>query len=366
MNISKISVYQVELPLKETYHLSGGRVWDSLDSIIVRIETDESIAGWGETCPWGSNYLPAFAAGARVGIEELGPHLLGLNPCRLGSINHVMDKELIGHPYIKTAIDMACWDILGKKCAMPIYELMGGLLTEDLLLAGSLLFHDKQGIRAAIQVHRQNGCFQFSIKATGDPAEDVRLIKSIGEEMKNGESLKVDANRGWKVHEAQRILDAVQDMDVYIEQPCATYQECRVLRKFTHLPLVMDEILDDVGLLIDAFHDGMTNVVNIKIGKVGGLTKARQMRDLCISLGIPVYIQDTGGSEIAMAAIAHLAHSTPPDMLMSVWDCTAVLDKTVARGAPRIERGHMQAPSTPGLGIEPIPEILGNPVAVIE
>ena len=140
MKIKKIALYQVDIPLSVEYKVSGGRVRTSQDSTVVSIETDEGITGWGESCPWGTNYLPAFATGARAGIAELAPHLIGLNPCWLGDINEVMDKELVGHPYVKTALDMACWDILGKKCGVPVYELMGGLLVKDLPLEVYLPF----------------------------------------------------------------------------------------------------------------------------------------------------------------------------------------------------------------------------------
>ena len=85
-----------------------------MDDTIVRIDTDEGIVGWGETCPFGSNYLDAFALGARAGIGELAPGLLGADPSQPRVIYELMNRNLLGHPYVKHAIDMACWDILGK------------------------------------------------------------------------------------------------------------------------------------------------------------------------------------------------------------------------------------------------------------
>ena len=71
---------------------------------------------YGEVVPLGPNCLPSYAAGVRAGLRQLCPSLLGLDPTQVGVVNHKMDYELKGHPYVKSPIDMACWDILGKVC----------------------------------------------------------------------------------------------------------------------------------------------------------------------------------------------------------------------------------------------------------
>lgn len=111
-----MSVFKVDLPIHEgSYKWSGGRSVDVFDCTVVRIRTNRTmIEGFGEVTPLGPFYLPAFGEGARTGIKELIPHLLGMNPCEIHKINDMMDKSLLGHAYVKSAIDMACWDILGK------------------------------------------------------------------------------------------------------------------------------------------------------------------------------------------------------------------------------------------------------------
>jgi L-alanine-DL-glutamate epimerase-like enolase superfamily enzyme len=140
MKIARILAYQVTLPLAKPYSLSGGRlVFEELDSTVVSIETDNGLVGWGEGCPWGSTYLPAFGRGIRAGLEEIAPQLLGLDPRRLDVVNRAMDKALPGHPYIKSALDVACWDLLGKSAGLPVVELLGG--RED----GPVVLHSSVG-----------------------------------------------------------------------------------------------------------------------------------------------------------------------------------------------------------------------------
>src|ERR1043165_7255718 len=127
MKIRRISVYRAELPLVEgSYRGSGGKSVSVFDSSIVRIDTDEGVTGYGEVCPLGPFYLPAYANGVRAGIQELGPHLLGEAPLQLERLNRRMNAALKEHPYLKSAIDMACWDILGKATGQPVCVLLGG------------------------------------------------------------------------------------------------------------------------------------------------------------------------------------------------------------------------------------------------
>src|SRR4030095_16047640 len=124
--ITSISAYQVDLPLREgSYKWSGGKAVTVFDSTIIAVETDAGLVGHGEVCPLGPFYLPAYAKGVRAGIGELGPHLLGEDPRQLERLNRRMDAALKGHPYVKSAIDIACWDILGQVSGLPVCVLLG-------------------------------------------------------------------------------------------------------------------------------------------------------------------------------------------------------------------------------------------------
>src|SRR5262245_57134971 len=125
MQIKRLRAYRVELPLHEgSYKWSGGKSVTVFDSTVVEIETDTGITGYGEVCPLGPLYLPAYASGVRAGLKELGPHLLGADPTQVGKLNRRMDAALKGHPYVKSGIDMACWDLLGKFTGQPVSVLL--------------------------------------------------------------------------------------------------------------------------------------------------------------------------------------------------------------------------------------------------
>jgi L-alanine-DL-glutamate epimerase-like enolase superfamily enzyme len=366
MRITRISVYRAELPVPgEGYRLSGGRIFRSLDSTLVALETDQGgHLGWGESCPFGSIYLPAHALGVRAGIAELAPHLLGLDPTRPERVNEVMDAVLPGHPHAKSAVDLACWDLFGKAVGRPVCDLLGGRTEGAIGLISSVSCEPPEAMAANVARFRAEGYRAHSIKVGSTPEEDLARIRAVLAERRPGEAFQVDVNRGWTPDTALRVLAGLGNADVVIEQPCATYRECRAVKAHTNLPVMLDEIVSDAETLLEVIRDDAADAFNLKIARVGGLTKGRHLRDICASAGLALSIQDTGGAEVAFAAIVHLAQSTPRRVLREVWDPRELSTLALADGAPEIADGAVSAPERPGLGVSPRMEVLGEPVAV--
>lgn len=363
MRITSITVFQVDLPLHEgAYRWSEGKFVEVFDSTIVKVETDEGYTGFGEVCPLGPFYLPAYAEGARTAIAVLGPHLIGVDPTRLGPLNTLMDRTLKGHPYAKSPIDMACWDVLGQASGLPVAELLGGRYGEDFHLYRAISQDAPEAMAENVAGYRAEGYRRFQLKVGGDPETDVERIRAVSERMQEGDILIADANTGWLPHEAMRVVRGVADVDVYIEQPCLEYEECVAVRRNTNHPFILDESIDGIGVLIRGIADRAMDVVNIKISKFGGLTKARLARDLCVAAGIGVTIEDSWGGDVTTAAIAHLAHSTPPRNLFTATDFNSYVTRSVAPDAPKRVNGRLAAPDRHGLGITPDADVLGRPV----
>jgi L-alanine-DL-glutamate epimerase-like enolase superfamily enzyme len=353
------------------------------DSTVVEVETDQGVVGYGEVCPLGPFYLPAYAEGVRAGVRELGPHLLGMNPLELDRLNQRMDAALKGHAYVKSGIDMACWDILGKAAGLPVSTLLGGRYGEDFGLYRAISQDTPAAMAARVAGYRAEGYRRFQLKVGGDPSVDIQRIRAAAAELESGRHaprgdasrseaatmetrLIADANTGWLMHDALRVVRGVRDVDVYIEQPCLSYEECLAVRRHTDHPFVLDEVIDGVDVLLRARGDLAMDVVNIKISKFGGLTRARQARDLCVSLGIAMTLEDSWGGDIVTAAIAHLAHSTRPEFLFTATDFNSYVTVSIAEGAPQRVNGRMAASLAPGLGVRPRMDVLGKPLVVIE
>jgi L-alanine-DL-glutamate epimerase-like enolase superfamily enzyme len=367
MNITRILAYRVELPLHEgSYKWSGGKSVSVFDSTVVAVETDVGITGYGEVCPLGPFYLPAYASGVRAGIIELGPHLIGEDPTQLSKLNRRMDAALQGHPYVKSAIDMACWDILGKATGQPVCVLLGGRYGEDFPLYRAISQESPEAMASKVAGYRAEGYHRFQLKVGGEPHTDIERIRAVSAQLQTGDRLVADANTGWLMHDALRVVAAVRDIDVYIEQPCRTYEECLTIRQHCDHPFVLDENIDSLDVLLRGHADRAMDVVNIKISKFGGLTKARQARDLCMSLGVAITIEDSWGGDIVTAAISHLAHSTPSELLFTTTDFNSYVTVSIADGAPHRVNGRMSASTQPGLGVTPKWESLGGVVVDVK
>jgi len=363
MKITKISVYQVDLPLKEgRYAWSEGKSVDVFDATVVAVETDAGLTGFGEVCPLGPVYLPAYAQGVRTGLKELAPQLIGADPTRLQVLNRTMDRLLKGHPYVKSAIDIACWDIVGQAAGLPVCELLGGRYGENFVLYRAISQRPPAEMAENVKSYREEGYRRFQLKVGGQPEDDIERIRAVREVLQPTDKLIADANTGWTMHEAARVVNAVRDIDVYIEQPCPSYEECLSIRRRTPLPFVLDEVIDSVSMILRGASDEAMDAVNIKISKFGGLTKAKQARDLCVSLGIAMTIEDSWGGDIVTAAIAHLAHGTPPELLFTSTDFNSYVTTSIADGAPQRVEGRMSASTSQGLGIIPKWDALGEAV----
>jgi len=366
MKITKITVHQLDLPLKKPYFLSGGRLkFEKLDSTFVRIDTDAGIHGWGEGCPWGVTYLPAHGKGIRAAMEEIAPVLIGMDPRALDAVNRAMDVALPGHLYAKSAIDIACWDILGKVAGMPVCDLLGGRNPEPVPIASSVSTDTPEGMIENIQSFRDKGYRVHSAKVGGNVDLDIKRIEHMAANQLDGEIIFYDVNRAWLPREAITVMNAVGIGSSWIEQPCETLDETLMVRRQTRHPISIDENLQTFQDIVRIQRDGIGEIANIKINRVGGLTKARRIRDFCLETGITLLIMDTGGSVLSDTAVAHFAQAIPAVSCLGTWSCQEMItvDPAPDQGSRNVD-GCFTAPDLPGLGVEPDAAILGAPVAV--
>jgi L-alanine-DL-glutamate epimerase-like enolase superfamily enzyme len=218
-------------------------------------------------------------------------------------------------------------------------------------------------MRAYVLARRGEGIHRFQLKVGANPNEDAERTKQVVEATGPEDVIVVDANGGWKLQDgvvAARLLERLER--VFLEQPCASLEECLVVRRRTTLPLVLDESVYDVQTLLRAHAAGALEAFNLKISKVGGLTHARLLRDLAVELGLRVTIEDTWGGDLVTAAVSHLAASTPGDTLFSVSFMNDWTNEHVAGHQPRSRNGFGSAPTGPGLGLDVDLELLGAPL----
>jgi len=358
MKITRLTVYQKDLPLKDPYWLSGGRLkFEVLDATLVKMETDAGIVGWGEGTP-----------GIRSGIETMAGAILGLDPRKVELVERAMDKCLPGHLYAKQPIDLACWDIMGKAFDMPIADLLGGKRITGTPAASSVSSGEPDYMMAIIDSYRERGYVAHSAKVGGsDTAKDIERIRFIESNRRDNEIILYDVNRAWTRREASIVMNAVAELGVTFEQPGETLDDIAQIRKVTSSPISVDESLVTLQDAVRIARDGIADVFGIKLNRVGGLTKARRMRDVAMEHGIQMFIMATGGSVLADTEAAHFAQSVPDEFVKACWSCQDMLTLDIAPGnGPRCTDGFITVDDKPGLGVLPDENVLGNPVATYE
>ena len=365
MKITRITCWAVPIPLVDPYFLRGGRLKvTDLDSTLIRIETDAGVVGWGESCPWGSNYLPAHGAGVRAGLEVIAPALIGQNPLALDQINRLMDDALPGHLYVKSGLDIACWDILGKSAGLPLWLLLGGDQPDVVAANGSVPSGTPDEMVATLQAYSAKGFRTHSVKVGGsEPHLDIERIRAVDAALKPGEKITLDANRGWTPGTALQVLNATRTTH-WVEQPCETLAECAVVAAQVPNPIMLDECLHTFDDHLRAWSLQAAQGIKVKPARVGGLTRARQIRDFGLSVGWQMHIEGLGGCGLEHMAVLHLASSTPAAHRLATWPGDDLVQIDICHGTGlRTVEGMLTPHSDPGHGVTPDIDALGDPHA---
>lgn len=367
MRIARLRLWHVPLTSHAAYHMAGGKSCDTVETVVLALDTDAGLTGWGEVCPI-PHYLPAYARGVAPAIEEMAPMLLGIDPVGPEAVMARLDAFLQGHPYAKSAIDVALWDLTGKAAGLPLYALLGGRQSPDMPLYHSITCVDPHEMARIAADAQKQGIAQFQVKlgADSDWQADVARLRLVREAVGEGPLVYGDWNCGASSLEATRVGRTVGELDIMLEQPCASIADCGRVRAATGLPMKLDEAAHDTASLLEGHARGCMDAVAIKTSKFGGLSAARRGRDLCLHLGARICIEDAWGSDIATAAALHLGAATPPTALLNVCDLSGYVAPRLAPEGPARSNGRIAPPEGPGLGLAPDPEVLGEPALVIE
>ncbi|MEM6887389.1 MAG: mandelate racemase/muconate lactonizing enzyme family protein [Pseudomonadota bacterium] len=364
MKINRIRIYKTPLP-----YVGGAYVWGAGNAIevaqasVVVIDTDAGLQGCGEFTPCGENYMSAHSEGVEALARIVGSRLLGEDPRQIGRIEALLDNLVQGHGYAKSPFDAACWDILGKACDQPVWMLLGGKLTNGAPMYRVAPQKATEETLAEMQRYRAQGYRQFQIKVGGDWVADIDRIRAGVAPLEPGEKAMADANQGWRVDNAIRVARATQDLDYIFEQPCRTYEECQQVRRVVQQPMKLDECVTGMAIASRIVADRGAEICCLKISNLGGLSKARRVRDYLVDNRIPVVSEDTWGGEITTSVVAHFAASTPEEYLQNTTDLMNYNTRSTGIGGPEAANGKLYATDTPGLGVTPDFESLGAPVA---
>ena len=365
MNITSLTLWHLPLTSHIAYNMSDGKICDTVTSCILRLESDTGLTGWGEVCPI-PHYLPAYANGVAPALTELAPVIFARDGLALGAEGMIRaaNMYLQGHEYAKSPLDLALWDLTARAAGLPLHAFLGGLQSKRLPLYHSIscLAPDEMARIAAEETGRGITQIQVKLGADRDNEADIARLRKVREAVPAGTLVYGDWNCGASRLDATRVGRAVADLDIMLEQPCATLEECAAVRDATGLAMKIDENGHDTASLIRGWQLGCMDAVALKLSKFGGLSQMRRARDLCLDLGVKMCIEDTWGSDITTGTALHLAAATPLSGIMNVCDLSGYVGPRLDPSAPTRDGGFITPSMAPGIGVNPDLDLLGVPV----
>lgn len=349
-------------PFADGIYRCRGRSEAGFHSTIVALEAEGGATGWGEAAPLGAWYSEAFAEGAAAGVEQLLPEVVGCDARMTAATRRHLDQVMFGQPYIKSAIDMALWDLKARLADMPLYCLLGGSFGDRVPLYRSISEDVPEAMAAQAVQFLSAGYHRLQIKVGQDPDEDAERVRAVTAVVPPGIGVICDANGAFTCHDALTFLALTRDARYAFEQPCATLEECDAVRRAAgDRVMLLDECVTSLPALRQILDLRCADGVTLKIARLGGVSVTALMRDVAVASGLKVCIEDTGGSDIDTAATAHLMISTPQAHRQHTVDFVNWVTVHNAVGMPPTRDGYLFVPEGPGLGIDADASALGDP-----
>ncbi|MFJ4156693.1 mandelate racemase/muconate lactonizing enzyme family protein [Pseudomonas sp. NPDC089752] len=368
MKIKTIEVYQYDLPVKNgPYRMAGSDVY-ALSAALVKMTADEGAWGWGETCPLGPVYAESHIDGALAALKVLAKQLIGTEVMP-NAIAQKMAQTLNGHHYAKSAIDIACYDLLGKILGVPVSTLLGGAVTAHIPSYYAAIIASPEETARTLAEKQKAGYSRLQVKVGGRAIEeDIETLHRVWERIKGTDTrLAADANRGLLQRDAIRLSQACKDIPFILEQPCDSFEELKAIRPLICHAVYMDESSTHLAIAIDAIASGSIDGFGMKVSRLGGLRAMQAFRDACAAKKIPHTCDDAWGGDIVAAACVQMAATVDPRLLEGTWIAEPYIDGHYDQENPIVVKGgRITVSKAPGLGINVNEKILKEPVMAFD
>lgn len=351
MKIKQIEIYPSPIKLKEPFIISLGR-HEYAENIIVVIKTDDGLTGFGECCPFKTINGESMESGCIVG-KYLAQNLIDKNPLDIAECSSIMDATIYGNSSIKSAFDIALYDIAAQHAQLPLYSFLKGKNNKIILSDYTISINSADKMAADAQKIIAAGFQIIKVKLGGKKEQDVERIKKIRAAIGENISLRIDANQGWKAKEAVDILTALAPFNIqHCEEPIPRwdFMELPRIKKQSPISIMADESCCD-------HHDAKRLIAlsacdqfNVKLGKSSGIFKALKIIRLAEEANINMQIGGFLESRLAFTASAHLALSSA-NIVHYDFDSPLFLKKDhVTGGITYNAKGEITVPEEIGLG----------------
>lgn len=357
--INTVAAYTVEFPLVADFVTSKKR-YSSLFYIITEVVSNSGLRGYGESRESVQITGETHESILSVITTRFAPALHGMNPFDIEAVHQTMNAVCCGNTAAKSAVDLALYDLMGKISGQPVCRLLGGKLTSAVETSKAVGLGAPEAIVAEAENLVNQGFSILKIKTGVDPDAEIQMIRKVREAVGKDIRIKLDANQGWSLRDAVRVVRSVEDCNIeVVEQPLPAWdlKGSAELRRLINPPIMLDEGVHsstDVIRIIDA---GAADMINIKLIKTGGLYPAIAVNAVAEAAGMICQIGSLD-TTIGSAAATHLAMAKSNIRYAEINGPTR-LKRDVAEGLT-ISKGRVSTTDGPGYGITVDPTALRN------
>ncbi|WP_342527548.1 dipeptide epimerase [Chryseomicrobium sp. FSL W7-1435] len=310
MKITQVDVYAIRLPLITPFIVSY-HSYPDMPSIIVKLTTDEGIVGYGEAVAddhvTGESWESTFA----LIQHSLGPAVIGHNPMHMEALHDKMDAIVYQAPAAKAAIDIACYDAVGKKLGVPVYDLLGGRFHERFPITHVLSIGEPEQMAEEARERVEQGYESFKMKVGRDVLSDVARIRAVREAVGPNLAIRVDVNQGWgNAATTLQAIELMKGLNIdWLEQPVKAddLDGMVEIKAKSMIPLMVDEGLKYKREMREIIQKGAAHKANIKLMKCGGIYPATKLAHMAEMAGIDCQIGSMVESSVGSAAGFHVA-----------------------------------------------------------
>lgn len=357
MKIAAIETTVLDIPLTRPHHLSFGTKTE-INVCLVRVKTDDGIEGLGEAVAsagpaWGEESIETIQL---IIDKYLAPELIGLDPFQIELVNRRMARRARGNLFAKAAVEMACYDVLGKALDQPVYNLLGGLYRDRIPLSWSLASGDADYEIAEAEKYIARGHFIFKIKVGEfEPAVDVARVQRIVAAIGARTRLRVDANQGWDEMAAMASIPALEEAGIeLLEQPVPRWNNAalaRIARRFD-IPIMADEAVCTPHEACNLVKAEAADVFALKLTKAGGIAASKSVAAIAEAAGMPCYIGCMTETGLGTSAYSHFGASTPNVTLGCELFGPLLIAEDIVQTPIRYDKGHVCVNPGPGFGVK--------------
>lgn len=351
LTIQQIELYKLSVPLIEPFITSLGQD-DNADNVLVKIITKEGLIGFGECSPYmpinGESQDTCFIVG-----QYLAAALKGKDPLDIGSCVALMDSIIYANTSIKSAFDIALYDIAAQHAGVPLYTFLGGDNSKPIITDYTVSIGEPAKMAADAVKIKAQGYPAIKVKLGKNGKTDVERMKAIRAAVGNEIPLRIDANQGWELQEAIDTLKALAPLDIqHCEEPIArwNYLQLPKLKKESPIPIMADECCGDDHDAARLIELDACDYFNIKLGKSGGIFKALKMVRMAEQAGIHLQVGAMIESRLAMTAFAHFALCSPSIVHFDFDTALMLKEDPVTGGIVYEKNGVVRVPDVVGLG----------------